>query len=242
MVAMIFGGICLVYFVILLSVGMDFSVIWLLVGVFLSASGALYHFGKWHLPKSAVLAAGGILGVCLLIFAGVEGLIMTGMFAKGEPELDYLVILGAQVRGRVPSRALRKRLDTALAYLEENPGTIAVVSGGRGPGEDITEAEAMKEYLLLHGIDEERILVEADSTTTSENLDYTGKLIDREKKVGLVTNNFHIYRALKMAKKQGYTNVSGLAAPSDPLYQIHYLVREFFAMIKAVARGDISLR
>ena len=77
---------------------------------------------------------------------------------------------------------------------------------------------------------------------TSENLDYTGKLIDREKKVGLVTNNFHIYRALKMAKKQGYTNVSGLAAPSDPLYQIHYLVREFFAMIKAVARGDISLR
>lgn len=90
---------------------------------------------------------------------------MTGMFAKGKPELDYLVILGAQVRGTVPSRALRKRLDTALAYLEENPGTIAVVSGGRGPGEDITEAEIMKEYLLLHGIDEKRILVETDSTT-----------------------------------------------------------------------------
>ena len=81
MVAMILGGICLVYFVILLSVGMDFSVIWLLVGGFLSASGALHHFGKWHLPKSAALAAGGILGVCLLIFAGVEGFIMTGMFA-----------------------------------------------------------------------------------------------------------------------------------------------------------------
>ena len=88
MVAMILGGICLVYFVMLLSVGMDFSVIWLLVGGFLSASGALHHFGKWHLPKSAALAAGGILGVCLLIFAGVEGLIMTGMFAKGKPELD----------------------------------------------------------------------------------------------------------------------------------------------------------
>ena len=58
MVAMILGGICLVYFVMLLSVGMDFSVIWLLVGGFLSASGALHHFGKWHLPKSAALAGG----------------------------------------------------------------------------------------------------------------------------------------------------------------------------------------
>ena len=89
---------------------------------------------------------------------------------------------------------------------------------------------------MLHGIDEKRILVEADSTTTSENLDYTGKLIDREKKVGLVTNNFHIYRALKMAKKQGVyecerTGGSGPAL-SDPLSGA-----EFFAMIKAVARG-----
>lgn len=241
MIAMILGGICLVYFLILLGVGMDFSVIWLLAGGALSVSGALHHFGKWQLPKTAALAIGSFLTVLLLIFAGVEGLIMTGMFAKGEPELDYLVILGAQVRGTVPSRALRKRLDTALAYMEENPKTIAVVSGGRGPGEEVTEAEAMKAYLLLHGIDEERILVEANSTTTSENLEYTGELIDREKKIGLVTNNFHIYRALKMAKKQGYTNVSGLAAPSDPLYQVHYLVREFFAMIKAVVKGDISL-
>lgn len=76
-------------------------------GWFSLSLGSPSSFWKWHLPKSAALVAGGILGVCLLIFAGVEGLIMTGMFAKGKPELDYLVILGAQVRGTVPSRALR---------------------------------------------------------------------------------------------------------------------------------------
>ena len=242
MIAIILGMICLAYFLVLLSVGMDFSVIWFLAWAALSISGALHHFGKWQLPKAASLAAGVFLTFLLLVFAGVEGLIMTGMFANGEPELDFLVILGAQVRGSVPSRALKKRLDTALAYLEENPETIAVVSGGRGPGEEVTEAEAMKAYLLIHGVDEERILVEASSTSTSENLDYTGKLIGRKKKIGLVTNNFHIYRALKMAKKQGYTQVVGLAAPSDPLYQLHYLVREFFAMIKAAVKGDISIR
>ena len=102
MVAMILGGICLVYFVILLSVGMDFSVIWLLVGGFLSL-GSPSSFWKMAFAEVGSPGGGGILGVCLLIFAGVEGFIMTGMFAKGKPELDYLVILGAQVRGTVPA-------------------------------------------------------------------------------------------------------------------------------------------
>ena len=238
---MVFGGICLLYFLLLLGVGMDFSVIWLLAGAGSMTVGLLHHFGKWKLPKTVSVAAGGCLLLLLLVFAGIEGLIMTGMFAKGESGLDYLVVLGAQVRGTVPSRALKKRLDTAAEYLGENPETRVVVSGGKGAGEEITEAEAMENYLLELGIEKDRIIMEDRSATTSENLSYTGDLIDREKKIGLVTNNFHIYRALKMAEKQGYTHTVGLAAPSDPLYQIHYLVREFFALIKAVGKGDITL-
>lgn len=238
---MVLGGICLLYFLLLLGVGMDFSVIWLLAGAGSVMVGLFRHFGKWKLPKTVSVAAGGCLLLLLLVFAGIEGLIMTGMFAKGESGLDYLVVLGAQVRGTVPSRALKKRLDTAAEYLGKNPETKVVVSGGKGAGEEISEAEAMENYLLELGIEKDRIIMEDQSATTSENLRYTGELIDREKKIGLVTNNFHIYRALKMAEKQGYTHAVGVAAPSDPLYQIHYLVREFFALIKAAGKGDITL-
>ncbi|MEI3193353.1 MAG: YdcF family protein [Lachnospiraceae bacterium] len=100
---------------------------------------------------------------------------------KRRVRTDYLVVLGAQVRGTVPSRALKKRLDTAAEYLGKNLETKVVVSGGKGAGEEITEAEAMENYLLELGIEKDRIIMEDRSTTTSENLRYTGELIDREK-------------------------------------------------------------
>ena len=90
---MVLGGICLLYFLLLLGVGMDFSVIWLLAGAGSVMVGLFHHFGKWKLPKTVSVAAGGCLLLLLLVFAGIEGLIMTGMFAKGESGLDYLVVL-----------------------------------------------------------------------------------------------------------------------------------------------------
>ena len=79
---MVLGGICLLYFLLLLGVGMDFSVIWLLTGAGSVMVGLFRHFGKWKLPKTVSVAAGGCLLLLLLVFAGIEGLIMTGMFAK----------------------------------------------------------------------------------------------------------------------------------------------------------------
>lgn len=80
---MVLGGICLLYFLLLLGVGMDFSVIWLLAGAGSVMVGLFRHFGKWKLPKTVSMAVGGCLVLLLLVFAGIEGLIMTGMFAKG---------------------------------------------------------------------------------------------------------------------------------------------------------------
>ena len=239
MILWILGGICLFYYGILLSVGMDFSIVWLLAGVFLAGGGCWLKFVKWDLPSGIKIVFGVVVTAGILFFLIVQGLIFRGMFAKGEPKLTYLVVLGAQVRGTEPSRALRKRLDTASDYLKENPDTIVVVSGGQGTGEDITEAEAMEKYLLDKGIEKERIIKEDRSTSTAENLEFTAELISKDAPVGLVTNNFHVYRAVKMAEKQGYTEVCGIAAPSDPLYQAHYLVREFFALIKAWSYQNI---
>ena len=122
---------------------------------------------------------------------------------------------------------------------------LAVVAG-----EEITEAECMYQYLAEHGIPKERLLKEDCSTTTRENLLYSaGVLADSRQeentdtvlgsRIGLVSNNFHIYRALLLAEKAGYRQVYGVPAASDWKLQIHYMVREYFAVLKARIRRDI---
>lgn len=134
---MILGVVCLGYYGLMLAVGMDFSFIWLAGGIVLAGGGIWMKFAGTHgihLP-GAVKAAGGIvLAAGLLVFLTAEGLIFSKMNEKGEKNLDYVIVLGAQVRGDVPSRALKKRIQKAEDYLKENPETIAVLSGGKRKG------------------------------------------------------------------------------------------------------------
>ena len=95
------------------------------------------------------------------------------MFHHPSENLDYLVVLGAQVNGTKLSNSLRLRVERAGEYLEENPETKAVLSGGKGTGEDITEAEAMYRYLEKKGISPERLSERgAFPQNTSENLKF----------------------------------------------------------------------
>ena len=96
---------------------------------------------------------------------------------KPRSDLDYIIVLGAHVNGTKLTLALLERVRRALLYLEENPGTKAVLSGGRGDGEQISEAEAMYRYLTEHGIAPERLIKEERSTNTKENLDFSLRLI-----------------------------------------------------------------
>ena len=169
----------------------------------------------------------------LVAFGTVEGCIVSKMHAQGKPDLDYVVVLGAQVRKSGPSLVLRYRLDKAIEYLDENPNTICIVSGGKGPNEPFPEAQGMADYLKEHGIDEQRILEEPDSKTTEENIVNSKKLIsDDNASVGVITNNFHMFRALQIADKYGLDNAQGIAAGSPPNMLVNNMVREFFAEIK----------
>lgn len=100
----------------------------------------------------------GVFIVLWMIFFCVEVLILCAMISVVPKNLKYIIILGAQIRGKRVTEALKRRLDRGIHYLNENPETIVIVSGGRGKGEDITEAEAMAEYLENCGIDTTRIL------------------------------------------------------------------------------------
>ena len=249
------GSICLLYFLLLAFKHVDFCIIWLLGAVALCGWGGYFryrtmHPDGWSIPKMVSI----VLIACLIAggmsFAITEGKVIVAMSSGTEKDLDYLIVLGAQVKKTVPSKALRLRLEKACEYLQEHPDTVAVLSGGQGSGEEITEAACMYQYLTEHGIAKERLLLENQSTTTRENLLYSAQMIADSRneqnidqvwncKIGLVSNNFHIYRAVKLAEKAGYKNVYGIAAPSDWKLQIHYMVREYFAILKAKIRGDI---
>lgn len=105
-----------------------------------------------------------------IVFVWTEILIIRGMYARGDDVYTCLIVLGAQVDGKRITNSLQRRLDRAVKYLEEHPDTMVIVSGGRGKGEEIAEAEAMEGYLLEKGIEGMRIRKEDRSRTTKENL------------------------------------------------------------------------
>ncbi len=246
---LIAGGILfLLYYVMaVMYAGLETSIIWiwLIGGLLLMAAGGALLYMKKHeivlvIPSLVKWIAGIILAAGIAVFAIGEFWIFSGIVQKGEPDLDYIVVLGCQVRGDVPSRALSERIEAAEAYLKANPETIAILSGGKGTGENISEAQCMRDWLVKAGIEEERLIMEANSTSTVENLQFSSEFLDEEKaSVGVVSNNFHIYRSVAIAKKQGYENVCGIAAPSRSMLQPHFLVRECMALWKEKLLGNI---
>lgn len=209
-----------------------FAGFWLISGgAHLALGCAPFSDSVFRILKCAVLAS-------WIIFAAVEIVIFSRMVPQKKKRADQIIILGAQVRGRRVTNSLKRRLDAALSYLENYPETQVIVSGGRGKGEDISEAEAMAQYLIAKGVDSHRIIREDQSTSTRENFRFSRKFLDAENSVtGIVTNDFHICRAEMIAKREGYRKLIRIPASSNPVFQLNYLVREFFAILAMVIRG-----
>ncbi len=227
--------LCLAYGIYVWSArsGTGFYVVWLGLGVCFLALGVGIHFGVWAmLPVLVRRICIALVAVFLLIFLIIEGCIISQFHAEGEKNLDYVIVLGAQIHESGPSIVLKYRLDAAIQYLNENPDTICIVSGGQGKNEPYAEAEGMAKYLMENGIPENRIQKETESKTTEQNIQYSQKLMKQNASVGVVTNNFHVYRALQIAKKEGLSNVCGIAAGARKLYLPNNMLREFLAEIK----------
>jgi uncharacterized SAM-binding protein YcdF (DUF218 family) len=183
---------------------------------------------KFLLSKPLIITV-----VCGLLYVGfLHYKIIQHANLEAPKNADYIIVLGARVKGTVPSLALKFRIDHAAKYLKENPDTIAIASGGKGPGEDISEAESIKNELIAHGIKNSRILLEDKSTTTYENIGFSKKLIPKNAEIGLVvTNDFHIFRAKMIANNEGL-ELSGLPAktPIQALFKSYG--REYLALTK----------
>ena len=226
------GILCILYYICLVwhtkRWNSTLSVFWIFCGLWNVGIGVL-------VCKTPDFVDYIILGASIIIwltFLIVEILILCAMLAIPKKKLKYIVILGAQIRGKRITNALERRLKKGLEYLQENPETLCIVSGGKGKGEDVPEAEVMAEYLKANGIDEKRIYVEDKSETTWENLEFSQRFIDdvEQDMVGIVTNNFHIYRSMKIAEMLGYKRIFAIPASVNMIVFPNYMTREFLAL------------
>lgn len=240
-----------IYFIVLImTIGPEvyFNYFWLIVGLIFLGLALVLTFSKRGIdafPKPALFAIQIMVCVCCFLFVLAEAMIIRQSMKMPKQEAEYLIVLGAKVNGNSPSLILKYRIDKAAEYLNAHKDVKAVVSGGKGNDEDISEARAMYNGLMERGIAKDRILMEERSTSTKENLDFSRELIasegyDIEKtRVLVVTTDFHVLRALRIAKKAGYQNVEGLAAKSVWYLIPTNYVREFLAVVKDKLVGNM---
>lgn len=180
-----------------------------------------------------------LASVFILSFVIIEGLIIYHASKTSEEKADVLIILGARLYGRIPSPSLQFRLDEGYAYLKNHPDTLAVVSGGMGRGEEITEASAMRDYLLDKGIAPDRILTEENSYNTYENISFSITVLEENLQgadlqsltFGIVSNDFHIFRGTLMAKDKGL-DAFGIPSKTPPTTVLKGYLREYLSVLK----------
>ena len=181
----------------------------------------------------ALLCAGAVAFGC------VEGLLLS----HGEADNDALtaeaaIVLGAGVNGETPSLILQSRIERAADYLTKHPDAVAILSGGQGDGERISEAECMRRELVKRGIPEERLVLEDRSTSTAENFAYSKALLESmglsETTVAVITSDFHCFRAHLIAQRAGLSVLDIPAESPYALLNANYYVREAFALCKTL--------
>lgn len=193
----------------------------------------LKRIRKHRLGRILLLLSGVGLLALVLVLGVLCCRVALKLRATPEKPCPTVIVLGCQVRGTVPSLLLSYRIRTAADYLNEHPDSVAVLSGGKGPGESISEAECMYRALTERGIDPGRLYLEDRSTTTVENLRFSKALMEREGLRGpaaVVSNDFHIFRALRMAEDLGLP-AEGLAARSTWYSRPTYVLREAMACV-----------
>lgn len=203
--------------------------------VLLDATKGKKHEKMWHtiLISLTIFCMAAVLG----------GMIVIALDGRDDvPETDkpdFVVVLGAQVQSDHPSLTLKKRLDRAKTYLDDNPQAVVFVSGGQGPDEAYTEAGVMEAYLLRAGVEPSRIFREEAASNTRENLLFSRQIADsmgiRTDRVLIITSEYHLCRAKYIARTVGLEPY-GLGSDTWPkILEVNYLLREVFAFVKAWA-------
>ena len=200
--------------------------------------GAIFK-AVWKLIRKPVAI---VLAILLVAMAVTAAPILWGVVSQPEASCDYLIVLGAGVDGDTPSPILQDRINQAYTYLTEHPDTICIATGGKGDDENLSEAQCIFNHLTAMGIEADRIWMEDQATSTVENFDYSIALLQKKTgtipdSVGVLSSEFHLFRAKLMAKNHELEPIFVAAPTSQTMVRINYTVREIFALWKYLFIG-----
>ena len=247
-----FGVFFIIYYFTLTSAmgPITFSKYLLLGGILLCIFGFINQtLYKNVIYKKIIKVIKPLFLIGLTVFIITELAIIGFSLQKNMDKADYTIVLGAGIRGEIMTVTLKQRVDTAIEYADTNEdyGYI-VVTGGQGPGESITEAEAMKRYLVKNGIDDEHVIKEEYATDTYENLEFSKEIIEKhsgkkidELNIKVITSGFHLLRSKILCNELGYKNVTYCASPIWTIFIPNYYIREFIGFYKMLV-FDILLK
>lgn len=188
---------------------------------------------KYKVGKIILAILSSFIAICIIL-ASYFSYKMAKAIKHTPTSQTIMIVLGCKVNGTEPSLMLKSRLDAAYKYLCDNPDVTCIVSGGQGKYEDITEAQAMQNYLVDCGINEDRIIMEDKSTSTSENIKFSLALLeDKPKEIIIVTDSYHQYRASILAKNEDVTTYS-VSSFTHKHFIATFWVREWFGIAKDI--------
>ena len=183
-----------------------------------------------------------IVTYCILIFLFAAGVTITVIAGDANTDnndgAEYAIVFGAGVNGKTPSSSLSARIDAAIKYADENPGTIFILSGGKGDGESISEAECIFREMTSSGISADRLILEESSQNTLENAQFSAAIIksidpEFDGKVCVITEIYHVTRAKLCTEDAGFSIVvSETGYNGRPILTANYYIREVFALWK----------
>lgn len=226
----------LMFFDAVINVGIVFT---LVLGILLTVIGYLKLFKNIIIFKNKyvfrlIIACATIF---IISFAAVQAFIWSGLKDEKNIKVDHVILLGAGLKGDKITATFANRMENCVEYLKANPKAEVIVTGGQGTGETISEAEAMKKYLLEREISENRITKEDKATSTFENFKYSKEILNNKfgnqsYTVMVITSDFHMFRAKMLAKRNGFT---AYGIPSRTWWGIfpNSCAREYFAIIKS---------
>ena len=153
-------------------------------------------------------------------------------------KLDYVLVLGAGLIGDKVTPLLASRIEKGIAIYQKHPGSKLIMSGGQGPDELMAEGQAMADYALEQGIPAEDIVIENQSTNTEENLKFSYALMKPGSRFALVTNYYHVFRALLLARKLKIKCI-GYGARTKFYFSLNAFIREFVGYLVMTKKAHL---